>query len=117
MHKLLLVKYNNIIALNALSCHFVMLIAKQSKHTSQITKAVAAYPLKLPLQIYLAVNTRTALAINVAAQSETHIQMLRCFKGESCRNAQAVTAVVSRLVGNSYARQIGELVAGATLVA
>ena len=57
------------------------------------------------------------MSIDVAAEGETYVQALGGFKGDAAGDAHAVAAIGFCFVGDSYAGEVGELVAGAAVVA
>ena len=69
--------------------------------------------LEFPLEVNLAINAGAALAIDVAAKGEAHIEAVRSFEGYACGDAHAVAPIGFGFVGYSYARKVDELVADA----
>ena len=57
------------------------------------------------------------MSINVAAEGETYVQALGGFKDDASGEGEAVAAIVFSGVGNGDAGEVGELVAGAAVVA
>ena len=57
------------------------------------------------------------MSINVAAEGEAHVQALGGFEDDAGGDAHAVAAIVFSGVGNGDAGEVGELVAGAAVVA
>ena len=73
--------------------------------------------LEFPLEVNLAINAGAALAIDVAAKGEAHIEAVRSFEGHAGGDAHAVATIGFGFVGYSYARKVGELVASAAIIA
>ena len=73
--------------------------------------------LKFPLEVHFSVYGRAALAIDIAAEGEAYVEAIRSLEGYSCGNTHAVTSIGFCFVGNGYAGDVGELVAGAAVVA
>ena len=57
------------------------------------------------------------MSINVAAEGETYVQALGGFKDDAGGDAHAVATVGFGFVSDRYAGEVGELVAGAAVVA
>ena len=57
------------------------------------------------------------MSINVAAEGETYGEAFGSLEGYAGGDAHAITAIGFGFVGDSYAGEVGELVAGAAVVA
>ena len=57
------------------------------------------------------------MAIDVAAESEAHVEALGRFEGDAGGDGHAVAAVVFYSVTDGLAREVGQLIAGFAIVA
>ena len=57
------------------------------------------------------------MAVDVAAEGEAHVEVLRCFEGDTGGDGHAVATIGFDCVGNGGAWQVGQLVSGFAIVA
>ena len=73
--------------------------------------------LEFPLEVCFAIDGGAALAIHIAADGKGYVQTFRSFEGHACGDAHAVATIGVHGIANGDAGQVGELIAGATIVA